>query len=75
MIEGLSVLCDLLLRESLRVSDEDLVLGLIASPVDGSDELTPAGTEGLHGVLTVRVVKDEDRLHSLKVTSRRENNT
>ena len=66
MIEGLPVLRNLLLGKSLGVSDEYLVLSLIESPVDGGNELAPAGTEGLHGILTVRVVKDQGSLQSLK---------
>ncbi len=43
--EGSTVLPDLFLREALRVSDEDLVLGLVQSTVDGGIQLSPVGTQ------------------------------
>ena len=48
MVEGLAVLLDLVLGESLRVSDEDLVFGLVLGSLHGQQEPRPVGTETLH---------------------------
>ncbi len=54
----------LLLRDALRVSGQDLVLHLVDGPVDGGDELLPADTKSLHGVLAVPVFEHERLLES-----------
>lgn len=41
VVEGRAVLLELFLTESLGVSDEDLVLCLVAGSVDGRHQTTP----------------------------------
>ena len=65
MVERLSEFCNLFFTQTLRVSDEDLVLSLVEGPVDGSHHLSPAGTQSIHGILTVGVVKDQSCFDSL----------
>ena len=52
------------MRDALRVSGQDLVLHLVDGPVDGGDELLPADTKSLHGVLAVPVFEHERLLES-----------
>lgn len=49
MAEGGTVLSDLVLRKTLGVADQDLVLSLVQGTVDGGNELGPAGTQSLGG--------------------------
>lgn len=53
VIERAAELIKLFLRDALRISGEDLVLDFVDGAVDGSEQLLPANSEGLHGVLSV----------------------
>ena len=53
VVEGGAEFIELLLADALGVSGQDLVLHLVDGAVDGSEELLPPITQGLHGVLGV----------------------
>lgn len=64
VVEGLTVLLDLLLGEPLGVSDEDLVLCLVLGSLDGQQQSRPVGTKSLHSNQAAITIS-----HSLSLSS------
>jgi len=68
VVEGGPELIHLLLADALGISGQDLILHFVDGPGDGGEELLPAHTDMLHGVVGVLVVEDEGLLDELVVT-------
>ena len=65
VVERAAELVELLLRDTLRVARQDLVLHLVDVAVDGRQQLLPADAQRLHRVLRVAVLEHHRLLNAL----------